>query len=182
VYRRQLLERLRLRFEVARPGVDEAPRAHEPPERRAERLAEEKARDVARNFPGCVVIGADQVASCDGKILDKPGNEAAARAQLRDQSGRAVRFYSAVALVEERRGVLDRFVDVTTVQFRTISAQEIDAYLAADAPYDCAGSLRSESLGVSLCERIESLDPTARFGLPLIRLAAGLRSCGFSLP
>lgn len=182
IYRRQLLERLRIPFSVARPEVDEAPRQGELPLQRATRLALEKAQAVARQHPAQVVIGADQVASCEGAILDKPGDAQAARAQLQAQSGRAVDFYSAVALVRTERGFADHFVDRTTVVFRTLSAAEIEAYLAADAPYDCAGSLRSEALGLSLCERIETLDPTALIGLPLIRLAASLRSCGYALP
>ena len=182
IYRRQLLERLRIPFSVARPEVDEAPRQGELPLQRATRLALEKAQAVARQHPAQVVIGADQVASCEGAILDKPGDAQTARAQLQAQSGRAVDFYSAVALVHTERGFADHFVDRTTVVFRTLSAAEIEAYLAADAPYDCAGSLRSEALGLSLCERIETLDPTALIGLPLIRLAASLRSCGYALP
>ena len=107
---------------------------------------------------------------------------AIARAQLRAQSGHAVQFYSAVALVHAARGYSAGFVDVTTVKFRDLSDTEIDAYLAADHPFDCAGSLRSEALGVTLCERIESEDPSALLGLPLIRLAAILRACGYALP
>ena len=182
VYRRQLLERLRLPFTVIRPEVDEARRPGEYPQPRAERLALEKAQAVARRQTAHVVIGADQVAAYDGVILDKPGHMDAARAQLRAQSGRAVQFFSAVALVHAERGYTDGFVDRTTVVFRTLSAAEIDAYLAADAPYDCAGSLRSEALGLSLCERIETVDPTGLIGLPLIRLAASLRACGYALP
>jgi septum formation protein len=182
IYRRQLLERLRIPFSVIRPQVDEAQRPGELPVQRATRLALEKAQAVARKHPAHVVIGADQVASCDGAILDKPGNAAAARTQLQAQSGRAVDFYSAVAIVHADLGFADDFVDRTTVVFRSLSAAEIEAYLAADAPYDCAGSLRSEALGLTLCERIETLDPTALIGLPLIRLAASLRSCGYALP
>jgi septum formation protein len=182
VYRRQLLERLRLPFVSVRPEVEESPRPGEEPKARAERLALEKAQAVARRHPEDVVIGADQVAACNGAILEKPGDARAARAQLQAQSGRAVHFFSAVAIVHSRRGHLDRFVDLTTVHFRALSNPEIDAYLKADEPYDCAGSLRSEALGLSLCERVESEDPTGLIGLPLIRLAAGLRSCGYPLP
>jgi septum formation protein len=182
IYRRQLLERLRIPFSVIRPEVDEARRPGEFPLQRAERLALEKAQTVARLHPGHVVVGADQVATCDGAILDKPGHAQAARAQLQAQSGRAVEFYSAVAIVHAAAGFADHFVDRTTVVFRALSAAEIEAYLAADAPYDCAGSLRSEALGLSLCERIETLDPTGLIGLPLIRLGASLRSCGYALP
>ncbi len=152
------------------------------PRPRAERLALAKARAVAQAHPAELVIGADQVAACEGAILDKPGQPEAARAQLRAQSGRAVQFFSAVALVHAQRGHTETFVDLTTVRFRALSDAEIEAYLAADQPYDCAASLRSEALGISLCERIETQDPTALVGLPLIRLAASLRSCGFALP
>ncbi len=182
VYRRALLDRLRLPYTVRPPAVDEAARPGEAPRPRAERLALEKAQAVARAHPAQLVIGADQVAACDGAILDKPGQAGAARAQLRAQSGRAVQYYSAVALVHAERGYATGFLDLTTVVFRALSDAEIDAYLAADAPYDCAGSLRSEALGISLCERIESQDPTALLGLPLIRLAASLRACGYALP
>jgi septum formation protein len=182
VYRRQLLERLQVPFTVSRPDVDELGRPGEAPRPRAERLALEKAQAVAREHPAQLVIGADQVAACEGAILDKPGHAELARAQLRAQSGRAVQFFSAVALVHAERGYTEGFVDLTTVVFRSLSDAEIEAYLAADQPYDCAGSLRSEALGISLCERIETQDPTALMGLPLIKLAASLRSCGYALP
>jgi septum formation protein len=182
IYRRQLLERLRLPFSVVRPGVEEHLKAGEAPKARAERLALEKAQAVALLHPAQLVIGADQVAACEGSILDKPGSADTARAQLRAQSGRAVQFFSAVALVHGERGYSAGFVDLTTVKFRDLTDTEIEAYLAADRPYDCAGSLRSETLGLSLCERIESEDPSALLGLPLIRLAANLRACGYALP
>jgi septum formation protein len=182
VYRRALLERLRVPFTVIAPVVDELRSPDEPAQQRAKRLALEKAQAVAVQHRRAVVIGADQVASCDGAILDKPGNAQSARAQLKQQSGRPVDFFSAVAVVCAERGFTDHFVDRTTVQFRTLSAAEIEAYLIADAPYDCAGSLRSEALGLSLCERVETVDPTGLIGLPLIRLAAALRSCGYAVP
>ena len=182
VYRRELLERLSLPFTVRRPEVDEGPRAGESPPQRAERLAAAKARAIAIREPAAVVIGADQVAACVGQVLDKPGNSETARAQLRLQSGQQVQFFSAVAVINANRHFADFFVDVTTVVLRTLNSAEIDAYLAADQPYDCAGSLRSEGLGVSLCERIETSDPTGLIGLPLIRLCASLRACGYSLP
>ncbi len=182
LYRKELLERLRVPFRVVGSQVDERAHPGEVPRARAQRLSLEKAKAVARSHPTDVVIGADQVAACAGQVLDKPGHAEAARAQLRAQSGRAVQFFSAVTLVHAERGLTEGFVDLTTVVFRTLSDDEIEAYLSADGPYDCAGSLRSEALGISLCERIETLDPTALIGLPLIRLAASLRSCGFALP
>ena len=181
-YRRELLARLRLPFSVERPEVDEAPLDAELPRARAERLALAKAMAVAAQHPLSVVIGADQVAVCDGRVLDKPGSATAAREQLRAQSGRSVLFHSAVAVVHAARTFNDCFTDHTAVVFRTLRAAEIDAYLAADQPFDCAGSLRSEALGLTLCERIESQDPTGLIGLPLIRLAVSLRSCGYALP
>ena len=181
-YRRELLARLGLPFAVERPGVDEAPVAGELPADRARRLALAKALAVSALHPSSVVIGADQVASCDGRVLDKPGSVAAAREQLRAQSGRSVQFHSAVALVHLERGYRGSFVDLATVVFRKLGDAEIEAYIAADQPFDCAGSLRSEALGLALCERVESQDPTSLIGLPLIRLAGSLRDCGYALP
>jgi len=181
-YRRELLARLGLPFSVHRPDVDEHRMPGEPPLARAERLALAKASTVAALHPHAVVIGADQVAACGALILDKPGNADTARAQLRAQSGRSVQFFSAVAIVQAGSTSNDCFTDLTTVFLRTLSEAEIDAYIAADRPFDCAGSLRSEGLGISLCERIESTDPTGLIGLPLIRLAAALRARGYALP
>jgi septum formation protein len=181
-YRQQLLNRLRLPFETRSPGVDEATLPDEAPSLRSARLALAKARAVALSHPDRVVIGADQVAACEGRILDKPGRAAQARQQLRHQSGRSVEFYSAVAVVCLQRGYCEQFVDLTIVHLRTLSELEIESYIRADEPFDCAGALRSESLGVSLCERIDSSDPTGLIGLPLIRLSATLRACGYALP
>lgn len=181
-YRSDLLGRLRLPFAIRRPEVDESPAPGEAPHQRAARLALAKAQAVSAAAATAVVIGADQVAACEGQILDKPGHTEAARRQLRLQSGHAVQFYTAVAVLHPPRRFSDCFVDLTTVVLRSLGDAEIDAYLAADQPLDCAGSLRSEGLGVSLCERIESLDPTALIGLPLIRLSASLRACGYALP
>lgn len=181
-YRKDLLARLGLPFTVQRPDVDEQAIGGEPPQLRAERLALAKATAVAANHARAVIIGADQVASCSGSILDKPGNAQVARAQLQAQSGRSVLFHSAVAIVDKVRGTRECFTDLTTVVMRTLSTADIDAYIAADQPFDCAGSLRSEKLGISLCERMESEDPTGLIGLPLIRLCAALRACGYALP
>jgi septum formation protein len=182
VYRRELLARLRLPFEVRRPQVDEGRRPAEGPLQRAERLALAKAEAIAALAPGAVVIGADQVAACHEQILDKPADVAAARLQLRLQSGRAVQFYSAVAVLWRAHAYADCFMDRTSVVLRALSDAEIDAYIAADEPFDCAGALRSEALGVSLCESMATTDPTALIGLPLIRLAASLRACGYRVP
>ncbi len=181
-YRRDLLARLALPFAVQRPDVEEHVVAGEPPQLRAERLALAKAAAVGAHHPRSVVIGADQVASCGASILGKPGNAQVARAQLQAQSGHTVQFHSAVAVLDASRGTRQCFTDVTTVVMRTLSAADIDAYIAADQPFDCAGSLRSEKLGISLCERIESEDPTGLIGLPLIKLCVALRACGYALP
>ena len=181
-YRRELLARLRLPFEAHPPGVDEATLAGEAPLERARRLALAKAAALADRHPDHVVIGSDQVAECEGEVLDKPGDAARARAQLARQSGKTVRFHSAVAVLHRAAGYQDQFVDTTTVQLRPLSAAEIEDYVKVDQPLDCAGALRSESLGVALCERILSEDPTGLVGLPLIRLAASLRACGCPLP
>jgi septum formation protein len=182
VYRRELLARLRVPFEVRRPPVGEDLRSGEGPAQRAERLALAKAEAIAALAPDAVVIGADQVAACEGRILDKPGNAARARLQLQLQSGRAVQFYSAVAVICRERAFADCFMDCTIVSLRTLTDAEIDAYIAADEPFDCAGALRSESLGASLCHSMATTDPTALIGLPLIRLAASLRACGYRVP
>ena len=182
MYRRELLARLKVPFEVRRPQVEEDHRPAEEPAQRAARLARAKAEAIAALSPTAVVIGADQVAACGDQILDKPGNAAAARHQLRQQSGHAVQFYSAVAVLWREQAYTDCFIDLTSVVLRTLSEAEIDAYVATDEPYDCAGALRSESLGVSLCESIATTDPTALVGLPLIRLAASLRACGYRVP
>jgi len=182
VYRRELLARLRVPFEVRRPEVLEDRRTHEGAQQRAERLALAKAEAIAAAAPDVVVIGADQVAACEDRILDKPGDVSAARLQLRQQSGRTAQFYTAVAVIHRDRDFTDCFLDRTSVVLRTLRDREIDAYLAADEPFDCAGALRSEALGISLCESIVTSDPTALIGLPLIRLAASLRSCGFRVP
>jgi septum formation protein len=181
-YRRQLLARLKLPFETRPPGVEESALPGEAPAAQARRLALAKASALADALRDHVVIGSDQVASCDGEVLGKPGDAATARAQLARQSGKAVEFHTAVAVVCRARGFVDEFTDLTVVHLRPLNAAEIAAYVDADQPFDCAGALRSESLGAALCERIESLDPTGLVGLPLIRLAASLRACGWALP
>jgi MAF protein len=184
-YRRALLEKLRVRFEVAVPDVDEAPRSGEGPAELVRRLARAKAEAVAASREAPVlVIGSDQVASLDGAILTKPGSDARAREQLAACSGRAVRFHTGVALVDTRTAAPAVRVEEVPfdVVFRTLSADEIDRYVTADAPLDCAGSIRSEGFGVTLFERMEGTDPNALVGLPLIRVAALLREAGVTLP
>jgi septum formation protein len=181
-YRRELLERLGLPFDTAAPGIEETHLAGEPPAERARRLALAKARVVATRTPLAAVIGSDQVAVSGPMILDKPGNAARCREQLRSLAGREARFLTAVAVVCPAREFLEEFIDVTVVKFRELGAAEIDRYVERERPWDCAGGFRSEALGVTLFERVDSSDPTGLIGLPLIRLAAALRSLGCALP
>jgi septum formation protein len=177
-YRRELLGRLGLPFEVVAPDVDEGSLPGERPRETALRLAEAKARAVAARGSAGLVVGSDQVAECDGEPVGKPGSHEAAIAQLQRLSGRTVTFHTGVALVNAATGRVQReLVDVAST-FRTLSRREIDAYLARERPYDCAGSVRSEALGITLFERIVSDDPTALIGLPLIVLARMLRAEG----
>jgi septum formation protein len=181
-YRRELLSRLRLPFETARPEVDEARLDGEAPRAVAERLAHEKARAVALRFPDRWIIGADQVAELDGHALGKPGSFERAADQLSAASGRRVAFHTALCLLRLRDGRRTCHYDLTTVSFRELSAEAIERYLHAEQPYDCAGSFKSEGLGICLFQSIEARDPTALVGLPLIALSAMLREAGFQLP
>jgi septum formation protein len=181
-YRRELLARFALPFETSAPQLSEAHLARESPADRALRLALAKAQSVAARRPGAVVIGSDQVAAVGETVLDKPGNEARARAQLAALSGRSARFYTACAVVGGAEGVHLAHVDTTSVVFRPLTLEEIERYVSREQPYDCAGSFKAESLGISLFECIESQDPTALIGLPLIWLAGALRAAGFCLP
>jgi septum formation protein len=182
VYRRELLARLGLPFEVLVSGVSEAHIAGESPADRALRLALEKAGAVARTHPQAVVIGADQVAACADTVLEKPGDAARCREQLTTLSGRTALFYTACAVRRSGGSMHLAHIDTTTVVFRTLSSEEIERYVARERPFDCAGGFRAEALGISLFECIESRDPTALIGLPLIWLAAALRDAGFPLP
>ena len=179
-YRRELLARLALPFEVARPAVDETPLPGEAPPALAARLALAKARAVAAGRDAWV-IGSDQVASLDGTPLGKPGTAEAACVQLRRMSGRAVDFLTGVC-VAHRDGQALQALDTTTVRFRSLTDAEIARYVAAEQPLDCAGSFKSEGLGIALFEAIESRDPSALVGLPLIATARLLRQVGFALP
>jgi septum formation protein len=178
-YRRELLERLRLPFDVQAPAVDETPLAGETPATLALRLARAKADAVALRVSGdAIVIGSDQVADLDGEAIGKPYTPDRAREQLARLSGRNVVFHTAVAVVRRATG-FDRALTVpATVRFRRLDAASIERYLELDQPFDCAGSAKSESLGVALLEAIDSDDPTALIGLPLIRVCALLREAG----
>lgn len=177
-YRRELLSRLRLPFTVEPPDVDETPLAGEAPEAMARRLAAAKAAAVARKHPAAVVIGSDQVADLDGEPLGKPGNHANAVAQLRRMSGRTVIFQTALTVMCRETGFAQHDIAPVRVRFRELAEHEIEAYLQAERPYDCAGSARSEGLGIALLEAIDSDDPTALVGLPLIRTCRMLRAAG----
>ncbi|WP_066097886.1 Maf family protein [Xanthomonas massiliensis] len=180
-YRRELLSRLHLAFEALAPAVDEAPVPGEAPAELAMRLARAKAEAVAHQHPAAWAIGSDQVAELEGRPLGKPGDAATARAQLAAMSGRAVRFHTAVCLAQGRERRLQA-MDATTVHFRTLSTAEIARYVAAEQPLDCAGSFKCEGLGIALFEAIETRDPTALVGLPLIATAALLRQAGYAVP
>lgn len=180
-YRRELLSRLRLRFEVAAPHVDETALPGEAPAALARRLALEKARAVAARYPEAAVIGSDQVADLDGHALGKPGSHERAVEQLRRMRGRTVIFHTALAVVCAARGFEQADLAPVRVTFRDYGDEEIEAYLRAEQPYDCAGSARSEGLGIALLEAIESDDPSALVGLPLIRTARMLRAAGVKI-
>jgi septum formation protein len=175
-YRRELLERLRLTFSVVAPEVDETPLPQEPPDRLAQRLALEKANFVAARHPQAIVIGADQVASLHGQPLGKPGSFSAAQQQLRQLSGQSVVFHSAMAVVH---GQDIQQVDIPTICcFRTLSEVAINRYLELDQPFDTAGSAKAECLGIALMHSMDSSDPTAIIGLPLIALTRMLTHAG----
>ncbi|OWQ87656.1 septum formation inhibitor Maf [Roseateles aquatilis] len=177
-YRRELLERLRLPFETAAPDVDETPRPGETPETLASRLALAKARAVAARFPRALVIGSDQVADLDGQPLGKPGTHDRAVEQLRAMRGRTVVFHTALAVVCAETGFEAEDLAPVRVRFRDLDDADIERYLRAEQPYDCAGSAKAEGLGIALLDAIESDDPTALIGLPLIRTVALLRRGG----
>ena len=181
VYRRELLGRLGLPFDVAAPGVDETPLPGETPEALARRLALAKAQAVAARFPHAVVIGSDQVADLDGQPLGKPGTHERATAQLRQMRGRTVVFQTALSVVCRETGFAGSDLAPVRVQFRKLSDAEIEHYLRAEQPYDCAGSAKSEGLGIALLDAIDSDDPTALVGLPLIRTCQMLRAAGVAL-
>jgi septum formation protein len=180
-YRRTLLERLRLPFEAVSPGIEETQMAGETPESMACRLAQAKARAVADLHPGTLVLGSDQAASLAGRVLGKPGSRERAHAQLAACSGLDVVFHTAVCLIDAA-GDAHGALDTTRVRFRALDDAAIERYLDAESPFDCAGSFKAEAYGITLFERIDSEDPTALIGLPLIRTAALLREAGLQLP
>ncbi|HEV2110994.1 MAG TPA: Maf family nucleotide pyrophosphatase [Gammaproteobacteria bacterium] len=181
-HRRMLLARLGLPFDTATPGVDETRSYREPVTELVRRLSRAKAEAVAHLHPGALIIGSDQAAERDGEILGKPGDHAAAVAQLTASSGKYLKFHTGLCLLDTRDGSRREHVDVTRVIFRSLAPAEIERYLRAERPYDCAGSFKSEGLGISLFEGIESDDPAALIGLPLIALCRFLRECGYPVP
>jgi len=181
VYRRELLQRLRLPFDVVSPQVDETPLPGEAPQALAVRLALAKAHAVADTHPQALVIGSDQVADLDGEPLGKPGNHANAVLQLQRMRGRTVVFQTAVAVVCHETGFANHALAQVKVKFRNLSDQAIETYLRAETPYDCAGSAKSEGLGIALLESIDNQDPTALVGLPLILTCRLLRAAGLAL-
>ncbi len=181
-YRRELLQRLGIPFGVARPEVDEAALTGEPPRAMAMRLAQAKACAVAQRLSGDAwSLGSDQAADLDGQALGKPGNRAAAIAQLLAMSGRCVAFHTALCIAHPD-GRMFAECDLTEVRFRVLTLAEVQRYVDAEQPYDCAGSFKSEGLGITLFESIDNKDPTALIGLPLIATARLLRQAGFALP
>lgn len=181
-YRRELLSRLQLSFEVCAPQTDETPLAGETPADTAERLSAEKAQAVAARFPDALIIGSDQVAYCGTERFGKPGSREKALLQLRQLSGKVVIFHTGLCLLNSRSGRRHVRGVATEVRFRELSDSEIERYLDKEDALNCAGSARSEALGISLLEWMRSDDPTALVGLPLIALADMLRAEGLALP
>lgn len=181
-YRRELLQRFDLPFEVARPDIDETPQPGEAPQATAERLAVEKARAVAAQFPDALIIGSDQVAYMGEARFGKPGTVERAIAQLKSMSGRTVIFHTALALLNTRSGHVQVDAVPTKVRFRSLSDEEIERYVNKERPLDCAGSAKSEGLGIALLDALSGDDPNALVGLPLIALARMLRNEGIALP
>ncbi|AGA33040.1 Maf-like protein [Thioalkalivibrio nitratireducens DSM 14787] len=181
-YRRALLQRLGLDFQTAAPGIDESPFPNEAPEAMVARLAAAKAADVARDHPAALVIGSDQCAAVNGRILGKPGSHERASEQLAALSGRRVVFYTGLCLIDSAGNRQWLETVPYAVEMRSLASEEIERYLRVDRPYDCAGSFRSEGLGIALFRRMEGEDPTALIGLPLIRLCDWLREAGLPIP
>lgn len=181
-YRRSLLQRLAVDFRWQAPAIDESPRRGEAPRALVSRLARSKAGTIAAADPGSVIIGSDQLATRGDSILGKPGDRETARKQLLESADQEVCFYTAAVVIDPRRDAHEEHIDETRVAFRSLQPEEIDRYLDAERPYDCAGGFKAEGLGISLFWRITSEDPTALTGLPLIWVAAALRRCGLQVP
>ncbi|RJG05789.1 septum formation protein Maf [Noviherbaspirillum cavernae] len=184
-YRKELLSRLRIPFDVVAPDIDESPLAGESPDTTAVRLARQKAAAIAKQYPDALIIGSDQVATLDGEQIGKPGSHDMALKQLQQMRGKRVVFHTALCLWDARNANAAQAAQVENVQtfvtFRDLPDEQLDAYLRTEQPYDCAGSAKNEGLGIAILEKIESPDPTALTGLPLIALTTMLRRAGVSL-
>ena len=181
IYRQQLLQRLRLPFTAVSPDIDETPRPAEHAADTALRLAEQKARALAGRFPDALIIGSDQVAILNGEAISKPGNHANAVQQLTAASGRSVYFHTALCLLNSGNAEVQTKIASNEVKFRRLTAEQIERYLRAETPYDCAGSAKCEGLGIALIESIRGDDPNALIGLPLIELTTMLMRAGVSV-
>ncbi len=179
--RRELLKRLGIRFRQDAPRIDESAVPGESPRDLVLRLARKKAAAVSDAHPGAIIIGSDQVAVRGDDILGKPGDRDTAIAQLVESSGQEVRFLTSVCVLDSRTGLVEQYVDITTVRFRTLTPQLVEKYVDRDRPLDCAGGFRAEGLGIALFEEISSQDPTALIGLPLIWLSGVLPGLGVAL-
>jgi septum formation protein len=181
-YRKILLERLGIPFDIFSPAIDESPHHGEKASKLVSRLAEEKARAAALRFPSCLIIGSDQLAVCNEKIVGKPGNAANAIEQLQEFCGQSVHFLTAVSVFCSDAAFHYQHTVVTDVRFRELSSEEIRRYVERDNPIDCAGSFKSEAAGISLLQSMTSDDPTAIIGLPLITVSEALRKAGLQIP
>ena len=181
-YRRELLTRLQLPFTCHSPDIDETPQANESAQTLVQRLALSKARALAQHYPQHIIIGSDQVAVLDGKIIGKPLHAEGATQQLSAASGRSLVFLTGLAVIDTRTQIEQVDLVPFTVHFRTLNAAQIQRYIAAEQPFDCAGSFKSEGLGVSLFQATEGNDATSLIGLPLIRLCDMLNACGIAVP
>lgn len=180
-FRKMLLERLMVPFITSNPNIDETPLENETPIQLVERLAIEKAQEVAQTFPNALIIGSDQVALHGNEIVGKPHTHKRAVEQLRTASGKKITLYTGLALINAKTGTVQSDVIPYTVHYKTLSEEVIEAYLRKEQPYNCAGSVRSEGLGIALLERFEGDDPNTLIGLPLIRLIGMLKNEGFNL-
>lgn len=181
IYRQQLLRRLNLPFTVASPNIDETPHPGETPPQTALRLAEQKARALAERFSDALIIGSDQVAVLHGQAIGKPGHHANAIKQLTSASGAIMYFHTALCLFDSASGESQVATVTNEVKFRTLTPAQIERYLLAEKPYDCAGSAKSEGLGIALIEYIRGDDPNALIGLPLIELTSMLIRAGVEI-
>ncbi len=182
IFRKQLLEKLQLSFITASPDADETAHANESPEDLVQRLSVAKAQAIANAYPDCLIIGSDQVACIDGKILGKPGNFDNALEQLRAASGKTVTFYTGLTLLNSKSGVTQTVCETFNVHFRQLSDAQISRYLQLEQPYNCAGSFKSEGFGIALFDKLQGDDPNSLIGLPLIRLVRMLDKEGVSIP